>query len=57
MWLKAFEARAHVEKEKDIDTTPETSGPPAVAAIAKEYQMTDFFMSSVASSRPETMKT
>ena len=54
MWLKAFEARAHVEKEKDIDTTPETSGSPAVAAIAKEYQMTDFFMSSVAS---ETMKT
>ena len=45
MWLKAFEARARVEKKRYIDTTPGTSGPPAVAAIAKDYQLTDFFMS------------
>ena len=45
MWLKAFEARARVEKKRDIDATPGTSGPPAVAAIAKDYQVTDFFMS------------
>ena len=37
MWLKAFEARARVEKKRDIDATPGTSGPPAVA--------NDFFMS------------
>ena len=36
MWLKAFEARARVEKERDIDAIPGTSGPPAVAAIAKK---------------------
>ena len=40
MWLKAFEARARVEKKRDIVATPGTSGPPAVAAIAKDY----FFM-------------
>ena len=45
MWLKAFERRARVEKQRDIDATPGTSGPPAVAAVAKEYQVTDFFMS------------
>ena len=61
MWLKAFAARARVEKKKDIDiyllslsqqlgwdidSTPGTSGPPAaVAAIAKDYQVTDFFRS------------
>ena len=45
MWLKASEARARVEKKRDIDATPGTSGPPAVAAIAKNYQVTDFFMS------------
>ena len=45
MWLKASEARARVEKKRDIDATPGTSGPPAVAAIAKDYQVTDFFMS------------
>ena len=45
MWLKASEARARVEKKRDIDATPETSEPPAVAAIAKIYQVTDFFMS------------
>ena len=44
MWLKAFEARARVEKKRDIDATPGTSGRPAVAAIAKDYQVTDFFM-------------
>ena len=42
MWL---EARERVEKKRDIDATPGTSGPPAVAAIAKDYQVTDFFMS------------
>ena len=45
MWLKAFSARARVEKKRDIDATPETSGTPAVAAIAKNYQVTDFFKS------------
>ena len=45
MWLKAFEARALVGKERDIDATPGTSGHLAVAAIAKDYQVTDFFMS------------
>ena len=45
MWLKAFEARARVEKKRDIDATPGTSGPPTVAAIAKDYQVTEFFMS------------
>ena len=45
MWLKTFEARARIEKKRDIDATPGTSGPPAVAAIAKDYLVTDFFMS------------
>ena len=45
MWLKAFDARARVEKKRNIDATTGTSGPPAVAAIAKVYQVTDFFMS------------
>ena len=35
---------SRVEKKRDIDATPGTSGPPAVAAIAKDYQVTDFFM-------------
>ena len=66
MWLKAFEARARVEKKRDIDATPGTSGPPAVSAIAKDYQVTDFFKSQCGLealinlsswSRPETLKT
>ena len=44
-WLKAFVARARVEKKSCIDATPETSGTQAVAAIAKDYHVTDFFMS------------
>ena len=35
MLLKAFEVLLRVEKRRDIDATPETSGPPAAAAIAK----------------------
>ena len=34
-----------MKRKKDIDATPGTIGPPAVAAIANDYQMTDFFMS------------
>ena len=45
MWLQAFEARACIEKKRGIDATPVTTGPPAVAAVAKDYQVTDFFMS------------
>ena len=45
MWLKAFEARARVEKKRDIDATPGTSGPQAIAAIANDYQVADLFMS------------
>ena len=41
----AQDVRARVEKENDIDAIPEASGPPAFAAIAKDYQMTDFFLS------------
>ena len=44
-WLKAFEARARVEKKRDIDGTPGTTGPPPVAAVTHDYQITDFFMS------------
>ena len=40
MWRKAFEARALVEKKRGIDATPGTSGPPAVTAMAKDYQVT-----------------
>ena len=32
-------------KKRDFDSTPETSEPPAFAAKAKDYQVTDFFMS------------
>ena len=32
-------------KKRDIDSTPGTSGPPALTAIAEDYQVTDFFMS------------
>ena len=35
MWLKAFEARARVEKKKDIDATPGTSGLPAIRSVDK----------------------
>ena len=45
MWLNAFDARARLQKERDINATPGTSGPPAVAAVTKNYQMTCFFMS------------
>ena len=45
MWLNAFDARARVETKRDINATPGTSGPPVVSAVAKDYQMTDFFMS------------
>ena len=45
IWLKAFEARARVEKKRDIDGTPGTTGPPLVATITHDYQITDFFMS------------
>ena len=45
MWLRAFKARARVEKKRDVDAIPGTSGPPAVAVIAKDYQVTNFFMS------------
>ena len=45
MWIKAFETRARVEKKRDIDATPGTSGPPAVSVKAKDYQVTDFFKS------------
>ena len=40
MWLKAFEARALVEKKRDNDATPGFSVPPAVAAIANDFQVT-----------------
>ena len=45
MWLKAFEARARMGKKKDIGGTPGTTGPPPVAAVTQDYQITDFFMS------------
>ena len=45
MWLKAFAERERAEMKKDINATSGTGGPPAVAAIAKDYQETDFFMS------------
>ena len=49
MWLKAFEVRARrVEKKRDLDATPGTSGPSAVVAKTNDYQVTDFFMSQKA---------
>ena len=45
IWLKAFKARARVGKKRDVDAIPGTSGPPAVAVIAEEYQVTNFFIS------------
>ena len=38
MWHKAFEARARVEKKKDIDALPGSSGPPVVAAFANTFR-------------------
>ena len=45
MWLKAFEARARVEKKRDKDRTPDTDSSAAAASIAKDYQVSNFFMS------------
>ena len=45
IWLQTFEARARVLTKKDIDAAQGTSGPSAVAAVANDYQLTDFLTS------------
>ena len=45
LWLNAFEAQTGFEKKRDIKETLETSGPPAVAAVARDYYLTAYFMS------------
>ena len=39
MRLNVIEARAHFEKKRDTDATPRFSGPPANAALAKDFQV------------------
>ena len=43
MWLKSFEMQTRVETKRNIDATTGTSGPPAFAVVAKDFQEIDFF--------------